>query len=719
MRGRIDAICLEDADLGTSDTGGAFALLHLLEIINATVRGCELAQNETCLRPLAAFAKIRFSKNCCSRKLEDTHWDAFVPKSEMLHAAFHVPLINTSTMMYSLSFLGPPRQPRIRRHSLRLTLSFPRVFLDGPAQVKNQETLPSPWLGIVSWLSLFLFRDTALNETKGMLRLHHAPFLRVLWLHLKVYWFHTPSKAFMIFALSFGILFPAILLAVAFNVSGFSYRTSGKMCIINHENSFTVFWAWTITLAVSSFLLQAFTSGITNTKARKKRIGRASMMAALGLQARGSAHLQTDALNISAFRQRWNQIKAVIQSQWRVASLSIAFPGQAVPFVVQFIKSRTHVKTQKLTACFLNYGLEDQRCLDQKAVLAAAQTSIMAGLTIAAIAGIECFLLTTRTSTLTTWYYICKNPIKTIRYGQYPDTEDTRKPSNAAGAGLRQANSRKRSMDDILTIGHGRRRKPRNSSPAVNFRYRGSLQYPPVGYVPSSISPTNSQRSSRQPSRTNSRTTLSKPPSRRHSCDEANGGVPPSSTHIPMRALSRLQTMLPPPLPTLPQSPNISQGDISASLVSAKTASTPPRVRSKRSVRTESSTALNASLERPEASYPLNRRRSLERQSRNSAHTQSSAALNEVLDGLMFPPPLDRRRSLERQSRNSAHTQSSAALNEVLDGLMFPPPLDRRRSLERQSRNSTHTQSSAALNEVLDGLMFPPPLDRRRSDESG
>lgn len=230
-------------------------------------------------------------------------------------------------------------------------------------------------------------------------------FLRVLWLHLKVYWFHTPGRSFMIFALSFGILFPALLLAVAFNVSGFSYRTSGKLCIINHENSFAVFWAWTISLSISSFLLQAFTSGycllvflrghrtmgtydtssITNTQAWRKRIGRASMMAVLGLQVRGSAHLQTDALNISAFRQRWNQIKAVILSQWRVASLSVAFAGQSAPFVVQFIKSRTHSKTQKLTDCFLKYGLDDQRCLDQKAVLTAAQTTIMAGLTIAAV----------------------------------------------------------------------------------------------------------------------------------------------------------------------------------------------------------------------------------------------------------------------------------------------------------------------------------------------
>ncbi|QDS75679.1 hypothetical protein FKW77_007605 [Venturia effusa] len=319
-------------------------------------------------------------------------------------------------------------------------------------------------------------------------------FLRVLWLHLKVYWFHTPGKAFMFFALSFGILLPAILLAVAFSVSGFSYRTSGKMCIINHEYSFPVFWAWTITLAVSSFLLQAFTSGycllvflrgqrtignydtssISNTEIRRKRIGRASMMAVLGLQVRGSAHLQTDALNTSAFRQRWNQIKAVVSSQWRVASLSVAFAGQSAPFVVHFIKSRTHSKTEKLTACFLKYGMDDQRCLDQKAVLAAAQTTIMAGLTIAAIAGIECFILTTRTSTLTTWYYIFKDPTKTLRHGQYPDTEDTRKPSNPESAALSQRDSRRRSMDDILTIGRGRR-APRNSSPATRLKLSNQL----------------------------------------------------------------------------------------------------------------------------------------------------------------------------------------------------------------------------------------------------
>lgn len=202
-------------------------------------------------------------------------------------------------------------------------------------------------------------------------------------------------------------------------------------------------------------------------------------------------------------------------------------------------------------------------------------------------------------------------------------------------------------MDDILTIGR-RRRAPRNSSPPVHFRYRGSLQYPPAGYIPSSISPTNSQRSSRQPSRTKSRTTLSKPPSRRHSYDDANGGIPPSPTHVPMRALSRLQTLLPPPLSTLPQSPNISQGDFHSLLLPAPTIITSSRRPSKYSARTESSAALNRSLTGPEASYPLDRRRSLERQSKRSVCTESSAAMNEVLEGLIFPPPLDRRRSEER-----------------------------------------------------------------------
>lgn len=70
MYGRMDATCLEDADLSTSDTRGAFALLHLLKIVNATVRGCKLVQNETCHRRLGASAKNHFLKNYYLRKLE-------------------------------------------------------------------------------------------------------------------------------------------------------------------------------------------------------------------------------------------------------------------------------------------------------------------------------------------------------------------------------------------------------------------------------------------------------------------------------------------------------------------------------------------------------------------------------------------------------------------------------------------------------------------------
>lgn len=163
-----------------------------------------------------------------------------------------------------------------------------------------------------------------------------------------------------------------------------------------------------------------------------------------------------------------------------------------------------------------------------------------------------------------------------------------------------------------------------------------------------------------------------------------------------MKALSRLQTLLPPPLPTLPQSPDLSRGDINSSLFPVPTMSTPPRAQSTGSPRTESSAALNESLKGPEPEYPLDRRRSLEkkvgsrsrylRKNRKPARAQGSAAVHEALEGLKFPNPLDRRRTLEkklgsrsryrRKNEKPARAQGGAAVHEALEGLTFPDPLD-------------------------------------------
>jgi hypothetical protein len=230
-------------------------------------------------------------------------------------------------------------------------------------------------------------------------------FLRVLWLHIRAYWFRTPGKTFMIFSFCLGILLPVILLAVTIAISGFSYRTSGRMCIINHEYSFAVFWAWTIGFAISSFLLQAFTSGYCLTvflksyhkmdsfkmssdsaeEGMRKRGKRTIIWGILNFGRRGSVHLETDALSTSAARQRWNQMKSVILSQWRSFALCVALVVQCIPFVAHFVKSKTYDKTQKLTECLLKYGFDDKRCIDQKLILSSAQTTIRTGLIIAAV----------------------------------------------------------------------------------------------------------------------------------------------------------------------------------------------------------------------------------------------------------------------------------------------------------------------------------------------
>jgi hypothetical protein len=404
-----------------------------------------------------------------------------------------------------------------------------------------------------------------------------------MWLHLRIFWFQKPGRGFAIFTFCVGILFPLVLLSVTIAYSGFSYRTSGKMCIINHENSFAVFWGWLISFALLTFVLQAFTSGYclvvflrsqrkldsfgmssnSTNRGRPIRQTRITIWRILTFSMRGNVHSEVDTLTASAKRQRWNQMRSIVLSQWRSFALCLALVIQCIPFVTHFIQSRTHERTQSLTECFLKYGLDDNRCLEEKAVLSAAQTTILSGLIVAAVsllpsiliniltvqlAGLECCLLTTRTPTLTTWYYILKNPIKTLYHGQYPDSNDNRKPSNATSTVLSQQNSRRRSMDDMYAL--GRQSLPqRSSSPSVHFRYRHSLQYPQIGELPFSYSPATPRTPTRCHSHANSRITPSAPPSRRHSYDHINLTLSPTS--IPSRALSRIL----PQLPTLALSP--------------------------------------------------------------------------------------------------------------------------------------------------------------------
>lgn len=172
--------------------------------------------------------------------------------------------------------------------------------------------------------------------------------LRTLWLHIRVCWDRSPGQYFFYISVILGILLPAAFLTAATLISGYSFRLGGT-CIINHENSFAVFWGWLLGLAAFAFLMQWITTAycfgiyLNHMRAEQRRNMNGSSDQNGGTPAAtdvNTSSSETGILKPSTYahrsRMKAKKLRRLIFMQWRGFAISILVVFESVFYVTVF-----------------------------------------------------------------------------------------------------------------------------------------------------------------------------------------------------------------------------------------------------------------------------------------------------------------------------------------------------------------------------------------------
>jgi hypothetical protein len=269
--------------------------------------------------------------------------------------------------------------------------------------------------------------------------------LRTIWLHIRIFWDRNPGPLFIWISLFIGIIIPALFLGITIAVSGFSYRF-GKICLLNHQNSFAVFWGWLIGLGVAAFLVQTVTtayciyvywsasrlrstaakSNDTNTSKTSKTAadeaekgnGSGSNSTAKPPPKKAKVGFDESAISKAATRQRWRHIRRIFILQWRSFALTIALVVESIYFATVFWAEEVkyeHASTNPAAAvwgeCLVFNQGNKTACLSEANAMTLGQNYFLGSLMLAALVGVECVLLITRSSILVGWWDLFTHPM--------------------------------------------------------------------------------------------------------------------------------------------------------------------------------------------------------------------------------------------------------------------------------------------------------------------
>ncbi|KAF2097004.1 hypothetical protein NA57DRAFT_77255 [Rhizodiscina lignyota] len=252
--------------------------------------------------------------------------------------------------------------------------------------------------------------------------------LRTLWLHIRICWDRHPGKYFLYLSLTTGILVPVIFLIAATLVSGYSFRL-GSTCVINHDNSFAVFWGWLLGFAGLAFVTQCVTAAYcfwtylrslgqqhrqhiskgsgTNTTQSGTADGTATETG-MSLAERNRAHVNYSRLRVRKLRQ-------LFFLQWRGFAISILVVLESVFFVTVFwsqdkrfqdvsVHPELQPAVQEWSLCLAVNEGDKNKCLELVSGFVLSPTTVLASYVMASLVGIEVFFVIVRKSMILTWY---------------------------------------------------------------------------------------------------------------------------------------------------------------------------------------------------------------------------------------------------------------------------------------------------------------------------
>ena len=156
-------------------------------------------------------------------------------------------------------------------------------------------------------------------------------FCRALSLHLQVCWEVVPGKKFFYSAIFFGWAIPAVGLALAFSLSGVSFRF-GNVCHINHNNGLQDFWGPLLAFGAAALILQFITLGYCI------HVYVRSLLDDKTTTDDSSALPQyTGSLRTVTARQAYRRVRLVIQLQWRGVAVVLLVIADITFFSVVFL----------------------------------------------------------------------------------------------------------------------------------------------------------------------------------------------------------------------------------------------------------------------------------------------------------------------------------------------------------------------------------------------
>ncbi|KAJ9664940.1 hypothetical protein H2201_004992 [Coniosporium apollinis] len=250
--------------------------------------------------------------------------------------------------------------------------------------------------------------------------------LRTAWLHIRICWDREPGLMFALFSMISGITIPAVFLASVLASSGVSYRT-GQVCFANHDKSFAAYWAWLITFAGLSLVLQLITAVYcVYIFVRSQRREKARMRGGISSQTHrtaqeGGSQLRSGFERVRHSSVEWRKIRRLFLLQWRGIAISILVVIQTVYFATTFINQDSKLDIGRTSAqdmlnfqawgtCLVFAGGNKNPCLNLAEKITGGPHIVISSVVWAGLSGVICFFFLARTSMFTAWLTLLTSP---------------------------------------------------------------------------------------------------------------------------------------------------------------------------------------------------------------------------------------------------------------------------------------------------------------------
>ncbi|KAI9838433.1 MAG: hypothetical protein M1837_002488 [Sclerophora amabilis] len=235
-------------------------------------------------------------------------------------------------------------------------------------------------------------------------------FLRALSLHLQICWRVVPGQKFFYGAQIAGWGIPAVFVAIAFTLTGVSYRF-GDTCHINHRYALYDFWIPLLAFTGAAIVLQFATFGycikvyiqslMDDTPSSENRSGLPSY---------------NGSISTATARQTYRRVRKVVELQWRGICVVILIIASVIFFSVVFASMdnmqqaslRDLPKAKEWIICLVISGGDKSQCLDLAAKLTVNEATVMAVLILLSMNGVWCLIFLGRWSIISGWIESCR-----------------------------------------------------------------------------------------------------------------------------------------------------------------------------------------------------------------------------------------------------------------------------------------------------------------------